>query len=131
MLFGAMDGCRTLGQVSKQMDSLLDRQSSQRILPNESSLLAKGESRVQCHSRVTEPGSITEAVKAAEAHRVSTNIYSPHVKLHPYRMCVSILAYNTVVHLPHHSTPLQRTPHTQRHAKPFQVRAYPPRRSIF
>lgn len=34
-------GCHTLGQVSEQMDSLLDRQRSQRILPNESCLLAK------------------------------------------------------------------------------------------
>lgn len=42
-------GCQTLGQVSEQMDSLLDRQS-QRILPNESCLLAKGESRVQGHT---------------------------------------------------------------------------------
>lgn len=43
---GATDengGCQTLGQVSKQMDSLLDRQSCQRILPNEPRcLLAKG-----------------------------------------------------------------------------------------
>lgn len=36
-----VSGCQTLGQVSKQMDSLLDRQSSQRILPDESCLLAK------------------------------------------------------------------------------------------
>ena len=43
-------GCQTLGQVSEQMDSLLDRQSSQRILPNESCLLAKGENRVQGHT---------------------------------------------------------------------------------
>lgn len=49
-------GCQTLGQVSEQMDSLLDRQSSQRILPDESCLLVRGESRVQCHRRVIQPG---------------------------------------------------------------------------
>lgn len=48
-------GCQTLGQVSEQMDSLLDRQSSQRILRDESCLLVKGESRVECHKRVTQP----------------------------------------------------------------------------
>lgn len=56
---GAMAGvcrCQTLGQVSEQMDSLLDRESSQRIVPNESCLQVKGESRVQCHKRVTQPG---------------------------------------------------------------------------
>ena len=56
-------GCQTLGQVSEQMDSLLDGQSSQRILPNESCLLAKGEGRVQCHKRVTQRGYSTWAVE--------------------------------------------------------------------
>lgn len=44
-----VDGCQTLGQVSEQMDSLLERQSSQRVLPDESCLLARGEGKVQCH----------------------------------------------------------------------------------
>lgn len=58
-----VSGCQTLGQVSEQMDSLLDGQCCQRILPNESCLLAKGESRVQCHKRVTRHGYDTRAVK--------------------------------------------------------------------
>lgn len=37
---------QTLGQVSEQMGSLLDRQSSQRILPDEPRLLKRAEFRV-------------------------------------------------------------------------------------
>lgn len=76
-------GCQTLGQVSEQMDSLLDRQSSQRILPNESCLLAKGESRVQCHKRVTHPGDDTQVAKncsTTRAHSISAKDYSPHME---------------------------------------------------
>lgn len=40
-----VDWCQTLGQVSEQMDSLLDRQRGQRILPNKSWLLTKREKK--------------------------------------------------------------------------------------
>lgn len=79
-------GCQTLGQVSEQMDSLLDRQSSQRILPNESCLQVKGESRVQCHKRVTQPGYNTRVqahekkIGTTQAHLISTEAYSRHMK---------------------------------------------------
>lgn len=38
--------CQTLRELSKQMDSLLDGQSSQRIVPDESCLLAKGQTNI-------------------------------------------------------------------------------------
>lgn len=59
-------GCQTLRQVSEQMDSLLDRQSRQRILPNESCLLAKGEKRVQGHANLA---STPQWWKTAELHK--------------------------------------------------------------
>ena len=63
------DGCQTLREISKQMGSLLDRQSSQRILSNESGLLAE---RQQCHKRVTLPDCNTHAVNTtAELHKHS------------------------------------------------------------
>lgn len=71
-------GCQTLGQVSEQMDSLLDRQSSQRILPNESCLQVKGESRVQCHKRVTQPGYNTQV----QAHEKKNWNYASALNKH-------------------------------------------------
>lgn len=59
-------GCQTLRQVSEQMDSLLDRQSRQRILPNESCLLAKGENRVQGHTNLA---ATPQCWKTAELHK--------------------------------------------------------------
>lgn len=74
-------GCQTLGQVSEQMDSLLDGQSGQRILPDESCLQARGQSRVQSQERVTWRHSSGEKL----LHCTSTKAYSPHMKLCPCR----------------------------------------------
>lgn len=73
-----------MGKVAEQMDPLLD---SQGVLRNESCLLAKAGSRVQCHYRVTLPGCNTPAVirllrctGTEESHRVcKTSLQGGHL----------------------------------------------------
>lgn len=79
-------GCQTLGQVSEQMDSLLARQSGQRILPNESCLLAKKREQSSESQEGHTAGDDTRAAKdcrTTRAHLIKA--YSPRMKLCPYR----------------------------------------------
>lgn len=79
-------GCQTLGQVSEQMDSLLARQSSQRILPNESCLLAKKREQSSESQEGHTAGDDTRAAKDCRTTRARLiKAYSPRMKLCPYR----------------------------------------------
>ena len=102
------------------MDSLLARQSGQRILPNESCLLAKNREQSSESQEGHTAGVDTRAAKdcrTTRAHLIKA--YSPRMKLRPYRALFFV--HNGVAHLPHHSAPLKSTLHTrtQKQNSPF------------
>lgn len=83
-----VDWCQTLGQVSEQMDSLLDRQRGQRILPNKSRLLTKREKKKEkekkfSHNRVTQPHC---NIKVTKLNTCIQQVYLLYMQLCPYRM---------------------------------------------
>lgn len=89
-------GWRTLGKVSEQMDSLLDGQSGQRILPYESCLQVRGERE---RERERHPES-RQTVKLSHTD-TSTEVHSPQdvVREKTIASCVCCLAAHLLHHL--------------------------------
>lgn len=136
-----VDWCQTLGQVSEQMDSLLDRQRGQRILPNKSRLLTKREKKKKEKKSSVTTGSLSRTATSRWRRTAQLNLKTHVFNKFTYCICnyvltgctFTILAYSIIVHLPHYSAPLEGTLHTYTHKKPltFLARAYPPRQYVF